>query len=183
MLSEEFLLEVREMPQKNLAFEALKKLLNDQIRLISGKKMIQAKSFMDMLETTIRKYTNRNIEAAEAIEELIELGKKVREEKKRGKNLNMNEDEIAFYDALEVNDSAVKILGDKVLRHIALELTEMIRKSATIDWTQRENVRAEIRLKVKKILKKYDYPPDKQKKATKTVLEQAELMARNTAAR
>ena len=181
ILSDGFLAEVREMPQKNLAFEALKKLLNDQIRLISGKKMIQAKSFMDMLETTIRKYTNRNIEAAEAIEELIELGKKVREEKKRGKNLNMNEDEIAFYDALEVNDSAVKILGDKTLRHIALELTEMIRKSATIDWTQRENVRAEIRLKVKRILKRYGYPPDKQKKATKTVLEQAELMAGNTA--
>ena len=181
ILSDGFLAEVREMPRKNLAFEALKKLLNDQIRLISGKKMIQAKSFMDMLETTIRKYTNRNIEAAEAIEELIELGEKVREEKKREKNLNMSEDEIAFYDALEVNDSAVKILGDKTLMHIALELTEMIRKSATIDWIQRENVRAEIRLKVKRILKRYGYPPDRQKKATKTVLEQAELMARNTA--
>ena len=181
ILSDGFLEEVREMPQKNLAFESLKKLLNDQIRLISGKKMIQGKSFMDLLDRTIKRYTNRSIEAAEAIEELIELGKKVREEKNRGKNLNMSEDEIAFYDALEVNDSAVKILGDQTLREIALELTDMIRRSVTIDWTQRENVRAEIRLKVKKILRKHGYPPDKQKKATKTVLEQAELIARNEA--
>ena len=183
ILSEGFLAEVREMPQKNLAFEALKKLLNDEIKLISGKKMIQAKSFMDMLDRTIKKYTNRTIEAAQAIEELIELGKKVREEKNRGKKLNMSEDEIAFYDALEVNDSAVKILGDKALRTIALELTRMIRNSVTIDWTQRENVRADIRLKVKKILRKYGYPPDRQKKATKTVLEQADLIARSKAGR
>ena len=181
ILSEGFLSEVREMPYKNLAFEALKKLLNDEIRIIMKKNMVQGKSFMDMLDKTIKRYTNRSIEAAEIIEELIELARKVRDEKDRGKQLNMNDDEIAFYDALEVNDSAVKILGDEVLRKIALELTDMIRNSVTIDWTQRESVQAGIRLKVKKILKKYGYPPDKQKRATETVLQQAELIARNWA--
>ena len=99
----------------------------------------------------------------------------------RGKELNLNEEEVAFYDALEVNDSAVKILGDDALRKIALELTEMIRKSVTIDWTQRESVQADIRVKVRKILRKYGYPPDKQKKATETVLKQAEQIARSWA--
>lgn len=179
ILSEGFLAEVKELPQKNLAFEALKKLLNDEIRLFAKRNIIQGKSFMDLLDKTIKKYTNRSVEAAQVIEELIELARKVREEKGRGNKMSMNEDEIAFYDALEVNDSAVKILGDDALRKIALELTEMIRNSVTIDWTQRESVQAEIRLKVKKILRKYGYPPDKEKKATETVLQQAEIIAKN----
>lgn len=183
ILSEGFLAEVKEMPQKNLAFEALKKLLNDEIRIMSKKNMIQAKSFMDLLDKTIKKYTNRSIEAAQVIEELIELARKVRDEKDRGKQLNMNDDEVAFYDALEVNDSAVKILGDEALRKIALELTEMVRNSVTIDWTQRESVQAGIRLKVKKILRKYGYPPDKEKIATETVLKQAELIAKGWVAK
>ncbi len=181
ILSEGFLEEVKEMPQKNLAFEALKKLLNDQIKIIFKRNLVQGKSFMKMLEETIKKYTNRSIEAAEVIEELIELARKVRDEKNRGEELNLSEDEIAFYDALGVNDSAVKILGDETLRKIALELTEVIRKSVTIDWTQRESVQAEMRLKVKKILRKYGYPPDKEKTATETVLKQAELVAKNWA--
>ncbi|MDK2908186.1 MAG: type restriction enzyme subunit [Candidatus Woesearchaeota archaeon] len=167
------------MPQKNLAFEALKKLLNDEIRIISKKNIVEAKSFTELLEKTIKRYTNRSIEAAQVIEELIELARKIRDEKNRGKELNMNDDEIAFYDALGVNDSAVKVLGDETLRKIALELTQMIRKSVTIDWTQRESVQAEIRLKVKKILRRYGYPPDKEKRATETVLKQAELVAQN----
>jgi len=179
ILSEGFLAEVKAMPQKNLAFEALKKLLNDQIKIISRRNLVQGKSFMKMLEETIKKYTNRSIEAAQVIEELIELARKVRDEKNRGKELNLSEDEIAFYDALGVNDSAVKVLGDETLRKIALELTEMIRKSVTIDWTQRESVQADIRLKVKKILRRYGYPPDKEKAATETVLQQAELIAKN----
>ncbi|MEM4282490.1 MAG: type I restriction endonuclease subunit R [Candidatus Woesearchaeota archaeon] len=179
ILSERFLAEVRDMPQKNLAFEALKKLLNDEIKIISKRNLVRGKSFMEMLDKTIKKYTNRTIEAAQAVEELIELARKVREEKNRGKELGMSEDELAFYDALEANDSAVKILGDETLRKIALELTQMIRKSVTIDWTQRESVQAELRLKVKKILRKYGYPPDKEKKATETVLKQAELVAGN----
>lgn len=181
ILSEGFLAEVKELPQKNLAFEALKKLLNDEIRIISKRNLIQGKSFMEMLDETIKKYTNRSVEAAQVIEELIELARKVRDEKNRGKELNMSTDEIAFYDALGVNDSAVKVLGDEILRKIALELTEMIRKSVTIDWTQRESVQAEIRLKVKKILRKYGYPPDKEKAATETVLKQAELIAKGWA--
>lgn len=181
ILSEGFLAEVKEMPQKNLAFEALKKLLNDEIKFISKRNIVQGKSFMEMLDKTIKKYTNRSVEAAQVIEELIELARKVREEKNRGKHYNMTEDELAFYDALGVNDSAVKVLGNETLRKIALELTQMIRNSVTIDWTQRESVQAEIRLKVKKILRKYGYPPDKEKKATETVLKQAELIAKNWA--
>lgn len=181
ILSEGFLAEVKEMPQKNLAFEALKKLLNDEIKIMSKRNIVKGKSFMDMLDKTIKKYTNKSVEAAQVIEELIELARKVREEKGRGKQQNMTEDEIAFYDALEVNDSAVKVLGDETLRKIALELTQMIRTSVTIDWTQRESVQAGIRLKVKKILRKYGYPPDKQEKATQTVLEQAELIAKDWA--
>jgi type I restriction enzyme R subunit len=181
ILSEGFLAEVKEMPQKNLAFEALKKLLNDEIKLYSKRNIVQGKSFMDLLDKTIKKYTNRSVEAAQVIEELIELARKVREEKNRGKQQNMTEDELAFYDALEANDSAVKVLGDETLRKIALELTEMIRNSVKIDWTQRESVQAEIRLKVKKILRKYGYPPDKQEKATQTVLEQAEIVAKDWA--
>jgi type I restriction enzyme R subunit len=179
ILSEGFLAEVKEMPQKNLAFEALKKLLNDEIRFISRKNLIQGKSFMEMLDKTIKRYTNRSVEAAQVIEELIELARKVREEKNRAKQQDMTEDELAFYDALGVNDSAVQVLGNETLRKIALELTQMIRNSVTIDWTQRDSVQAEIRLKVKKILRKYGYPPDKQEKATQTVLEQAEMIARD----
>lgn len=181
ILSEGFLAEVQEMPQKNLAFEALKKLLNDEIRIISRKNLVQGRSFMEMLDKTIRKYTNMSVEAAQVIEELIELARKVRDEKSRGRRLEMTEDELAFYDALGVNDSAVKVLGDETLKTIALELTQMIRKSVTIDWTQRESVQAEIRLRVKKILRKYGYPPDKQEKATQTVLQQAEMIARDWA--
>jgi type I restriction enzyme, R subunit len=179
ILSEGFLAEVKEMPQKNLAFEALKKLLNDEIRVLSKRNIVQGKSFMNMLDKTIKRYTNRNVEAAQVIEELLELARKVREERNRGKEKNMTEDELAFYDALVTNDSAVKILGDETLRKIALELTQMIRSSVTIDWTQRESVQAEIRLKVKKILRKYGYPPDREKKATDTVLEQAGIIARD----
>src|SRR3989338_2562366 len=125
VLSEGFLAEVKEMPQKNLAFEALKKLLNDEIRIFSKRNIVQGKSFMDLLDKTIKKYTNKSVEAAQVIEELIELARKVREEKNRGKQQNMTEDELAFYDALEVNDSAVKVLGDESLKKIALELTQM----------------------------------------------------------
>jgi type I restriction enzyme, R subunit len=181
ILSEGFLAEVKEMPQKNLAFEALKKLLNDEIRIFSKRNIVQGKSYMDLLAKTIKKYTSRSVEAAQVIEELLELARKVREEKNRGKEKNMTEDEIAFYDALGANDSAVKVLGDETLRKIAPKLTQMIRNSVTIAWTQRESVQAEIRLKVRKILRKYGYPPDREKNATETVLKQAGLIARDWA--
>jgi len=134
---------------------------------------------MEMLDKTIKRYTNKSVEAAQVIEELIELARRVRAEKSRAEEQDMSADELAFYDALGVNDSAVQVLGNETLRKIALELTQMIRKSVTIDWTQRDSVQAELRLKVKKILRKYGYPPDKQEKATQTVLEQAGLIAKD----
>ena len=181
ILSEGFLAEVKEMPQKNLAFEMLKKLLNDEIKIRMKKNIVQAKSFRELLEKTIRKYTNRNIDAARVIEELIEIAKKMKEEQERGKKLNLKDDEIAFYDALYVNDSAVKVLGDDLLRTIAIELVDTIRKNANIDWTLRESVQAKMRLAVKRILNKYGYPPDKQKKAIKNVLEQAKIICKDFA--
>jgi type I restriction enzyme R subunit len=130
-----------------------------------------------MLEQTIKRYQNRAIEAAQVIEELIGLAKKMREASARGERLGMTEDELAFYDALETNDSAVKILGDETLRKIAQELVATVRANVTIDWTVRENVRAQLRVLVKRILRKHGYPPDKQEKATQTVLEQAEVLS------
>jgi type I restriction enzyme R subunit len=181
ILSDEFLEEVRGMPHKNLAFELLRKLLDDEIRTSRKKNLIQSRSFAEMLEKTIRKYQNKSIETAKIIEELIRLAKDMREAKKRGEKLNLTDDELAFYDALEVNDSAVKVLGDETLRTIARELADTIRNNVTIDWTLRESVQARLRINVKRILKKYGYPPDKQKKATETVLEQATLIAKDWA--
>jgi len=181
ILSDEFLEEIRGMKQKNLAFELLKKLLNDEIKAKARKNLVQSRSFAEMLEKTIRKYQNKSIETARVIEELIRLAKDMREANKRGEKLNLTEDELAFYDALEVNDSAVKVLGDETLRTIARELAATIRNNVTIDWTLRESVQARLRVNVKRVLKKYGYPPDKQKKATETVLEQATLIAKDWA--
>ena len=130
-----------------------------------------------MLEKSIRKYQNRAIETAQVIEELIALAKDMRAADARGEALELSEDELAFYDALEVNDSAVNILGEPTLKTIARELVETVKKNVTIDWTVRENVRAQLRVIVKRILRKYGYPPDKQEKATQTVLEQAEVLS------
>ena len=135
-----------------------------------------------MLEETIRKYQNRSLQAAQVIQELIELAKDTRRAHERGEKLGLREDELAFYDALETNDSAVAVLGDEALKKIALELVDVVRNNATIDWTLKESVRAKMRAMVKRILRKYGYPPDKQEKATLTVLQQAELWAREQAA-
>ena len=164
------------MPQKDLAFEMLKKLLNDQIRIRLRKNIVQQRSFLDLLEKAIKSYTNKSIETAEIIQELIDLAKKIREEQNRGKDLGLNEDEVAFYDALADNESAKEVLGDETLRTIARELVVTVKKNITIDWSVRENVQAKLRVIVKKILRKYGYPPDKQEKATITVLEQAKLL-------
>jgi type I restriction enzyme R subunit len=130
-----------------------------------------------MLEQTIRRYQNRAIEAAQVLEELIALDRDMRQTDARGEALGLTDDELAFYDALETNDSAVKILGDETLRAIARELVATVRANVTIDWTVRENVRAHLRVLVKRILRKHGYPPDKQEKATQTVLEQAEVLS------
>jgi type I restriction enzyme R subunit len=179
ILSDEFLAEVSRMPQKNLAIELLRKLLNDELKMRMKKNLVQSRSFTELLERTIRSYQNRTLAAAEVITELIKLGEEMREAQKRGEKLNLTEDEIAFYDALEVNDSAVQVLGDDTLKNIARELVETVRNNATIDWTVRETVRARLRVMVKRILRKYGYPPDKQEKATVTVLQQAELIAKD----
>ncbi|QPD04232.1 MAG: putative type I restriction enzyme HindVIIP R protein [Candidatus Nitrospira kreftii] len=176
ILSDEFLAEVRGMPQKNLAVELLRKLLSGEIKVRSRKNVVQAKSFAEMLDQAVGKYQNRAIEAAQVIEEMIGLAKDMRGAHERGERLGLTEDELAFYDALETNDSAVKVLGDVTLRTIAREVAEAVRKNVTIDWTVRENVRAQLRVIVKRILRKYGYPPDKQEKATQTVLEQAEVL-------
>ncbi|HWQ70585.1 MAG TPA: type I restriction endonuclease subunit R [Patescibacteria group bacterium] len=177
ILSEGFLAEVRGMPQRNLAVELLQKLLKGELATRRRKNVVQARSFAEMLEQTIRRYQNRTIEAAQVIEELVALARDMREANVRGEKLNLSEDELAFYDALETNDSAVKILGDETLRTIAQELVRTVRENVTIDWTMRENVRAQLRVLVKRILRKYGYPPDKQEKATQTVMEQAALLS------
>jgi type I restriction enzyme R subunit len=182
ILSDDFLAEVRGMPQRNLAVELLQKLLKGELNARRRKNVVQARSFAEMLEQTIRRYQNRAIEAAQVIEELIQLAKDMREANARGDALGLSEDELAFYDALETNDSAVKVLGDDTLRAIARELVETVRKNVTIDWTLRENVRAQLRVLVKRILRKHGYPPDKQEKATQTVLEQAALLSGEWAA-
>jgi len=176
ILSDEFLAEVRGMPQKNLAVEMLRKLLEGEIKARSRRNVVRARSFAEMLEQSVRKYQNRAIETAQVIEELIGLAKDMRAAAARGEKLRLNDDEMAFYDALETNDSAVKVLGDETLRTIARELVAAVRANVTIDWTLRENVRAQLRVLVKRILRKHGYPPDKQEKATRTVLEQAEVL-------
>ena len=177
VLSDEFLAEVQGMPQRNLAVELLQKLLKGELHIRRRKNVVQARSFAEMLEQTLRRYQNRAIEAAQVIEELIQLARDMREANARGEELGLSEDELAFYDALETNDSAVQVLGDDTLRDIARELVDTVRNNVTIDWTLRENVRAKLRAMVKRILRKHGYPPDKQEKATFTVLEQAEVLS------
>ena len=177
VLSDGFLAEVRGMPHRNLAVELLQKLLKGEVSTKRRKNVVQARSFSEMLEQTLRRYQNRSIEAAQVIEELIELAKEMREANARGEQLGLSEDELAFYDALETNESAVQALGDETLRDIARQLVETVRNNVTIDWTLRENVRANLRRLVRRILRKHGYPPDKQEKATQTVLEQAEVLS------
>jgi type I restriction enzyme R subunit len=179
ILSDQFLAEVRNMPQKNLAVEMLRKLLEGEVKARSKKNAVQARVFSEMLEQAVRRYQVRAIETAQIIEELIQLAKDLKDADRRGEELGLNSDEVAFYDALEVNDSAVQVLGDENLRLIAQELVKAVKANVTIDWSLRENVRANLRVIIKRILRRYGYPPDKQAKATETVLEQAELLCEN----
>ncbi|MGA3057808.1 MAG: type I restriction endonuclease subunit R [Candidatus Limnocylindrales bacterium] len=182
ILSDDFLAEVREMPQKNLAVELLAKLLKGEIRSRSRRNVVEARSFEKMLDEAVRRYQNRAIETAQVIEELIALAKDMRARDARGESLGLSEDELAFYDALETNDSAVAVLGDETLRDIARELVATVKANVKIDWTVREDVRAQLRVLVKRCLRKHGYPPDKQAKATITVLEQAEVLSEHWAA-
>lgn len=177
ILSDEFLLEVQGMKHKNLALELLKRLLNNEIRLRQKYSLVQSRALLEMLENAIKKYQNHLLTTAEIIQELIRIAKEIKQSDQRGEKLNLSKEELAFYDALEVSDSAVKVLGDQTLRDIAREVAEKVKANATIDWTIRESARAKLMVVVRRTLTKYGYPPDKQQKAIDTVLKQAELMA------
>lgn len=177
ILSDEFLAEVKGMTHKNLALELLKKLLKGEIKTRTKVNLVQAKKFSEMLDCSVRNYQNNLITSAQVIDEMIRLAKEIKEADRRGEDLGLDFREYAFYSALEVNDSSVAVLGDEILRHIARELVDTVRKNTSIDWTVRENVQAKMRLAVKKILRKHGYPPDMELKATETVIEQAKLLA------
>lgn len=178
ILDERFLSELRNMPHKNLAAELLKRLLKDEIKNRMKFNLVQSKKFSDMLEEAVKRYHNGMIDSIEFLENiLIPMAKEIREADRRGEILNLNFRELAFYDALETNDSAVSILGDETLRAIARELLQSVRNSTTIDWTIKESVQASLRRNIRRILRKYNYPPDKQEKAIHTVIEQAKLLA------
>lgn len=179
VLSDEFLLEVKNLPQRNLAVELLAKLLGDKIKSRSSRNLVQSRSFAEQLEKSIQKYQNRAIETAQIIEELIGLAKDMNAARARGEQLNLTEDEEAFYDALSVSDSAVQVLGDKILCEIARDLKKAVKENLTIDWQFRKDARAKLRLIVKKILKKYGYPPDKRENAVDSVIKQAESFGEN----
>ena len=182
ILSDEFLAEVRGMPQRNLAVELLARLLKGEIKTRGGRNLIQARSFAELLEKTLGLYQNRAITAAQVVEELIKLAQDIRSADARGEELGLSSEELAFYDALAANASAVEVLGDDALRAIARELVETVRRSVTIDWTLRENVRAQLRVIVKRILRKYGYPPDQQAEAAEAVLQQAEALSQDWSA-
>jgi type I restriction enzyme R subunit len=177
ILSDEFLAEVKGMTHKNLALELLKKLLRDEIKVRLRVNLVQAKKFSEMLELAVKNYQNNLITSAQIIDEMIRMAKDIKEADRRGADMGLDFREYAFYSALEVNDTSVAVLGDEILRHIARELVDTVKKNTSIDWTVRENVQAKMRIAVKKILRKHGYPPDLELKATETVIEQAKLLA------
>jgi len=177
LLSEEFLQDVKEMKHKNLGIELLKKILNDEIKVRLKFNITEGKNLLDMLEASIKKYQNNLLTTAEIIEELLAIARKIRTIDGLAEKLKLTKDEFAFYTALEINDSAVKVLGDETLKSIAREIAEKVRNNATIDWAMKESARAKLMVIVKRTLNKYGYPPDKQQKAVDTVLKQAEVLA------
>lgn len=179
ILSDEFLEEVRGLKQRNLAVEVLNQLLKGKVKTLSRRNLIQSKKFSEMLDEALTRYRNKTIESTQVIFELIELAKDMNQAHQRGENTGLSEEELAFYDALANNESAKEVLGDHVLKQIARDLTDSLKRSMTIDWNLRENVRAKMRVRVKRLLKKYGYPPDQQQQAISTVMKQAELMCEN----
>jgi len=176
LLDDEFLAEVRNLPEKNLAVELLERLLEGEIKSKFSSNLAQEKKFSELLDNVIKRYQNRSIETAQVIEELISMAKKFAAASQRGEKLGLNEDELAFYDALANNEASVRELGDEILAKIAHELTAGLRQNVTVDWSNRDSVRAKLRLMVKRILRKYKYPPDQQEGAAQLVLEQAEML-------
>ena len=177
LLSDEFLEDVRQMPYKNFAVELLEKLLNDTIKAKTRNNVVQEKKYSDRLQETLRRYNNRGIETAQVIEELIAMAKQFQADLEREAALGLNPDEVAFYDALANNESAVRELGDEILKKIAVEITEKLRASTTVDWQVRESVRAKLRILVRRTLQKYKYPPDKALEAVELILQQAEVLS------
>ena len=177
ILSDEFLDSLAEKEKPNLQMGLLRRLLNDQIRTVQRKNIVQGRKFSEMLDEAVNRYTNRSLTTAEIIAELVKLAKQMRDAQKRHEELGLREDEVAFYDAVVQNDAAVLELGDETLKQIAQELVKSVRQSATIDWNLKESVLAAMRSKVRRILAKYDYPPDAEAKAIELVLEQAEAFA------
>lgn len=182
ILSEEFLEEIKGLEYKNLAIEVLNKLLNDQIRARIRKNLVQSRSFEELLKKSINKYINRTIESAAILEELINLARKMQEAYQKGEEMGLSDEEVAFYDALATNKSAVEIMGDKTLKQIAKELVVAIRKSATIDFTVRKSVQAKMKVTIRKLLRKFKYPPDQTPQAIKLIMEQAQLFGEEWAA-
>ncbi|WP_441261147.1 type I restriction endonuclease subunit R [Bradyrhizobium sp. 521_C7_N1_3] len=182
VLSDEFLEDVRHMRERNLAVELLERLLRGEIKSRFKTNVVQSAKFSDLLQQSLTRYRNRAVETAQIIEELIAMAKRFQEAARRGEDLGLNADELAFYDALATNEAAVRDLGDDTLKKIAVELTLSLRKSVTVDWAKRETVRAKIRVMVKTLLRRYKYPPDKQEEATETVLKQAEALSEAWAA-
>jgi type I restriction enzyme R subunit len=176
LLSDEFLAQVKNLPEKNLAVELLERLLDGEIKSRFASNLVQEKKFSEMLSNVVTRYQNRSIETAQVMQELVEMAKKFREAANRGTQLGLTDDEVKFYDALAANESAVHELADETLKKIAHELTENLRQSITVDWSARESVRATLRLMVKRILRKYKYPPDQQERAVELVLQQAEAL-------
>jgi type I restriction enzyme, R subunit len=177
ILSDEFLDRLAALPQKNLALETLKKLLSDQIKSRERINIVQSRSFRESLEAVLSRYSNRAISTAQVIEELIGLAKAIASAIEEGRETGLSDDEVAFYQALSDNESAREVLNDDTLRRIARELAESIKRKATLDWAQRDAVRADMRRTVRRLLTKYGYPPDAQEAATQLVIQQAELMA------
>jgi type I restriction enzyme, R subunit len=179
LLDDEFLAQVKNLPEKNLAVELLERLLEGEIKSRFGSNVVQEKKFSDLLGNVIKRYQNRSIETAQVMEELVEMAKKFREAACRGEILGLTEDEVRFYDALAANESAVRELTDETLKKIAHELTENLRQNLSVDWSERESVRAKLRLMVKRVLRKYKYPPDLQEEAVDLVLRQAQVFGDN----
>jgi type I restriction enzyme R subunit len=179
ILSNEFLEEVKGMKQKNLAVELLNRLLKGSIKMFSRRNLVQSKKFSELLEAAIRKYQNRAIETTQIIIELIEIAKQISEAEKRGESSGLTPDELAFYDALSDNESAKEIMGDDILKQIARDLTVSIKNNISIDWAIRDSVQAKMKMTIKRLLKKYGYPPDKTTKAVDIVMEQTKLMCQN----
>lgn len=177
ILSDEFLAEVQQMEKKNLALEALRKLLNDGIRSRSKTNVVQTKAFSERLEDAVARYHANAITTAEVLKELIQLAKDIREARQRGEESGLSDEEIAFYDALAQNESAVQMMGDEKLCLIAQELLTSLRENVSVDWAHRESARARMRVLVRRILRKYGYPPDLQDSAVQTVLQQAEALS------